>query len=167
VVLVGRRTTYGGPFRDIDRLSKGDRFTVTTSEGSFSYVVSDVHRYSAGQADPLNGTVDSRLTLITSDPAYLPDGRLAVVAKLRGEPIAVPNRPMIPISSDELGLAGDPLGLGLAALWAALLGAAIFLTWWTARNWPARVRYLFAAPILIALAVLLFSSLDRMLPSAM
>jgi LPXTG-site transpeptidase (sortase) family protein len=166
-VIVGHRTTYGGPFRNLDRMARGDRFTVTTGQGSFVYEVTEVLRTGAGQADPLNGSLDSRLTLVTSNPAYVPDGRLAVVAKLQGEPTSVPDRPRVPVSSSELGLAGDPYGLGLALFWGLLLVAAIWVTWRSARTWPARVRHLLATPLVLALVVLLFASLDRMLPGTM
>lgn len=167
VVLVGRRTTYGGPFRNLDHLSKGDSIDVTTADGTFTYTVSTVERTGGGKSDPLNGTFDNRLTLVTSDPAFFPDGRLSVVATLKGPPISVPDRARVPVSSAELGLAADPYGLGLALFWAVLIGAAIWATWRTRQLWPARVRHLFATPLLIALVLLLFASLDRLLPGTM
>jgi hypothetical protein len=166
-VIVGHRTTYGGPFHDLDRVVRGDRITVTTGNGSFVYKVTDVLRTGAGQSDPLNGSLDSRLTLVTSTPAYVPDGRLAVVAKLQGDPLGVPDRPRVPVSSSELGLAGDPYGLGLALFWGVLLAAAVWATWRWARTWPARVRHLLATPLMLVLVVLIFAALDRMLPGTM
>jgi LPXTG-site transpeptidase (sortase) family protein len=166
-VIVGHRTTYGGPFHDLDRVVRGDSITVTTGNGSFVYKVTDVMRTGAGQSDPLNGSLDSRLTLVTSTPAYVPDGRLAVVAKLQGDPGGVPDRPRVPVSSSELGLAGDPYGLGLALFWGVLLAAAVGATWRWARTWPARVRHLLATPLMLVLVVLIFAALDRMLPGTM
>jgi LPXTG-site transpeptidase (sortase) family protein len=166
-VIVGRRTTYGGPFRDLDQVARGDQITVTTGQGAFVYQVSDVMHTGTGAADPLNGSLDSRLTLVTSDPAFFPGGRLSVVAKLRGNPVAVPDRPRVPVSASELGLAADPYGLGLALFWGLVIAAAAWATWRLARMWPARVRHLMATPVLLALAVLVFTSLDRLLPGTL
>ena len=167
VVLVGRRTTYGGPFHDLDRMAKGDKITVITGQGTFTYEVSDIQHTGAGQADPLNGSLDNRLTLVTSDPAYFPDCRLSVVAKLQGKPVNVPDRPRVPVSASELGLAGDPYGLGLALFWSLVVAAAAWATWRWARHWPVRVRHLIATPLLLALVLLVFASIDRLLPGTM
>jgi sortase A len=167
-VIAGRRTTYGGPFRDLDRLASGDRIAVTTGQGSFVYVVSHVGSLPSGQADPLVGTRDSRLTMITSDPAFLPTGRLVVVAMLQGAPVAVATRGPVHVAAAELGLTGDPLGLVFALLWAALLGGTIWVvTRWLVARWPRSVRYMLALPVLLALAVLAFSSLDPVLPGTL
>jgi len=82
-VIAGRRTTYGAPFRDLDRLRIGDSIRVTTGQGVFYYIIEDVRHVSAGRADALTATLDTRLTLITSDPAFVPSGRLVVVASWR------------------------------------------------------------------------------------
>lgn len=167
VVIAARRTTYGGPFRDLDHLVNGDRLTVTTSQGVFTYQVSGVAHTGAGAPEALNATLDSRLTLITSDPAYVPDGRLAVVAMLRGDPVDVPGDRRVPFSSADLGLAGDPVSLAPTLLWALLAAACVLMTWRTGRRWPARLRFLLAGPVVVALLLLLFSSADRLLPGTM
>lgn len=166
-VIIGRRTTYGAPFRDIDRLARGDRITVITGQGPFTYVVNYLQRTGPGEADPLDDSSDSRLTLVTSDPAYVPDGRLAIVAKLQGAPVGVPTRSRAPVNASDLGLAGDSLGLGLALFWGLVLAGAIWVLWRGARPWPARLRHLLATPLLTALALLVFASIDRLLPGSM
>jgi sortase A len=114
-VIAGRRTTYGGPFRDLDRLASGDRIAVTT-----------------------------------------------------GAPVAVATRGPVHVAAAELGLTGDPLGLVFALLWAALLGGTIWVvTRWLVARWPRSVRYMLALPVLLALAVLAFSSLDPVLPGTL
>ena len=37
--IAGHRTTYGAPFGDLDQLAAGDRITVTTVQGKFTYQV--------------------------------------------------------------------------------------------------------------------------------
>jgi len=39
IVVAGHRTTYGGPFRNVDQLAEGDPVTFTTAEGTFTYEV--------------------------------------------------------------------------------------------------------------------------------
>ncbi|MGH7749400.1 MAG: sortase, partial [Candidatus Dormibacteria bacterium] len=116
-VLEGRRTTYGSPFSKLDSLRKGDRIDVTTGQGDFTYIVSNVKHIDPGQPDVVAGTADSRLTLITSNPAFFATGRLAVIAKLDGDPVAVPSRPPQLEDANQLGVAGDPLGLALGLIW--------------------------------------------------
>lgn len=166
-LLIGRRTTYGGPFHDLDQLRSGDEIDVTTGQGSFQYQVKSIRRVAAGQADVLTGNLDSRLTLVTSDPPYLAAGRLAVVAKLEGVPVAIANRPPVAVGNAELGLAGDPAGFGLALFWGLLLASAIWLTRRLRLLWPASVTYMFAVPVILGLALLVFSGLDRALPGTL
>lgn len=161
-VIVGRRTTYGGPFGQLDLMQLGDPVTVTTGQGTFRYVVTSVQHLPAGQATQLGGATDSRLTLVTSDPAYFATGRLVVIAKLVGAPIAVASRPAAPVSSTDLGLAGEALwpAPAPAILWAVLAVAVVAITRRLRSRWPASVRYMLVAPVLIGLAVLCFSTLD-------
>jgi sortase A len=166
-VLVGRRTTYGAPFRELDRLQPGDRISVTTGQGSVSYAVSEVRQVHAGDADPITATADSRLTLVTSDPPFFASSRLAVVAQLRGDPLAVAHRPAVSAGAGDLGLAGDPAGIGLAVLWAVLLAGVIWLGRQLRNRWPASVTYMLITPVGMVLALLAFSCLDRILPGTL
>lgn len=163
-VIAGRRTTYGAPFGRLSVLAKGDTIRVITGQGLFTYVVRSVRHIVPGQSDPIMGTSDSRLTLITSDPAYLATGRLAVVATLKGLPTAVSQRPPRLVGDSDLGLAGDTLGLGLGMFWGELLLVVLFIGWRQRGRWPAAVIYLIAAPLALALIVLTFSTLDLLLP---
>ena len=166
-VLLGRRTTYGGPFHDLNRIRHGDSLSVTTGQGTFTYLVSQVGRVSAGDAGPLRGTLDSRLTLVTSDPIYMFTGRLVVVAMLQGQPLAVAKRIPPRITPLDLGLASDPLWLAPAGLLAQLLVGTIWLTVRMRRRWPDSVTYMLAGPVIVALTVLTVTTLDRGLPGTL
>jgi sortase A len=166
-VIAGRRTSYGGPFGHLDVLAEGDTIKVATGQGYFTYKVQNVRRVSPGQTDPIVGTTNSRLTLVTSDPAYLATGRLVVVAVLQGRPLSVDLRAPAFVAPSDLGLSGDPLGLGLGIIWGELLAAAIWVAWRLRRRWPAAVVYLLAAPVVVSLAVLTFSSFDLLLPGTL
>ena len=166
-VIAGRRLTYGGPFGRLPSMRTGDAIRVTTGQGLFTYVVTSVGHVGEGQPDPVLGTSDSRLTLITSDPAFVASGRLVVKAKLQGRPAAVATRAPALVGSSELGLDGDSLGLGLGIIWGELLLAALWLAWRWRNRWPAVVVYLIATPVVLALAVLTFTSFDLLLPGTL
>jgi sortase A len=163
-VIAARRTTYGGPFRALNELRAGDAIQVVTGQGSFAYVVSSTETINAGSAAPLLGTLDSRLTLVTSTPAYVPNGRLVVIALLQGTPIDVPTRPASSIAADDLGLASVPTATVVSAMWLLLLGVALGLALRLRTRWPASIVVMFAAPVVLGLAVLLFSGIDASLP---
>lgn len=166
-VLLGRRTTYGAPFHDLNQIHHGDEISVTTGQGRFTYLVRDVGRVAAGDADPLRGTLDSRLTLVTSDPAYVFTGRLVVVAMLQGQPLAVAKRNPPRITPLDLGLASDPVWLAPSVLLAQLIAVAVWLTVRMRRRWPDSVTYMFAGPMIAALVVMTVTTLDRGLPGTL
>jgi sortase A len=167
-VLLGRRTTYGAPLRDLNRLRAGDHIEVTTGQGTFTYIVTAVGSVSSEDVSPLSGTLDSRLTVVTSDPAYLFTGRLVAVAMLQGQPVAVPTRTPPAVKASDLGLASDPVWLAPAFLLLQLLIAAIWLSGRMRRlYWPASVTYMFAGPVVVALTMATVMILDRALPGTM
>ena len=165
-VLFGRRTTFGAPLRHLNHLRPGDRILVTTGQGQFAYTVSAVGRVNPEDIKPLSGTLDSRLTLVTSDPPYLFTGRLVVVAMLQGHPVAVPTRTPPTVTASDLGLAPDPTWLAPAFVLLQVLIAAIWMAGRMRRKyWPASVTYMFAGPVIVALAIATVLILDRALPS--
>ncbi len=167
-VLLGRRTTYGAPLRNVDKLHVGDQILVTTGQGSFTYFVTAVGSVSAGDVTPLKGTLDSRLTLVTSDPPYMFSSRLVVVAMLQGTPVAVPTRNPPAVTGPDLGMATDPIWLAPAFVLLQLLIGTFWLTGRLRRRyWPASVTYMFAGPVIVALTVGTVMILDRALPGTM
>ena len=94
--IAGHRTTYGAPFSRIDELAPGDKITVTTLQGTWSYVVI------GAPDDPTSGhfivkptdvwvldeVSDNRLTLTACHPKFSADQRIVVVAKLVESPAA-------------------------------------------------------------------------------
>lgn len=166
-VLAGRRSTYGGPFERLGELTKGNLIVVTTGQGRFEYVVSSVQRVPAGVASPLQGTLDNRLTLVTSDPELYPTGRLVVTATLQGNAESIATRPDIPVTADATGLSGNFLGVGLALVWGQLLGAAVWGGFRLRRRLPLSLTLMFAVPVVLTLGVLVFTSLDLALPATL
>jgi sortase A len=167
-VVLGRRTTYGGPLHDLNLLRPNDQISVTTGQGTFTYIVRDVGRVVAGDLRPLEGTLDSRLTLVTSDPPFLFNGRLVVVAMLVGTPLAVPTRNPPSVSASDLGLASNLVWFAPALLLSQLLVGTVWLAGRMRRRyWPRSVTYMFAGPVIVALAVATTMILDRGLPGTL
>jgi sortase A len=167
-VIAGRRSTYGAPFRDIGELAVGDEIVATTAEGVFSYDVTQIAHVHPGQQDVVAPTTDNRLTLVTSEPRFTPSGRLAVIATLQGKPVSSPAEPRpLAVGDDETGLRGDIGAAGPLILWLELLvlvgAGGVFL----ARRWSRWATYLLGAPVVLALLVLLFDSLNRLFPATL
>jgi sortase A len=167
-VIAGRRVTFGGPFGALGQLRPGDRIRAVDGAGTFTYRVSKVETVTAGQRDVITPTTTNRMTLITSDSTFLPNGRLVVLAKLVGRPVAAGTSGNIAVPSYELGLSGDPVAGGLAVMWslltiALLIGAGLAVWRWR-RPW---LIYLFTAPIVVACGLFACESVARALPATL
>lgn len=165
-VVIGHRSIYGSPFGSLDQLHAGDGITVLTGQGLFNYTVSRVTRVHPGQQDVVGPTTSSRLTLVTSVSAFSSD-RLAVVAKLQGPPVGVPQRPPVYVGQDRLGMVGDSSGAFIAILAAQALVIALIVTVRLYRRWPPAAAYLVTTPVILALLLVVFENLDRFLPGTL
>lgn len=87
VGIAGHRTTYGAPFRRIDKLRKGDRIEVEMPYGAFLYEVERT-RIVAPTATWVTDRVSyDRLILSACHPLYSAAKRIVVFARLvRSEP---------------------------------------------------------------------------------
>lgn len=84
VAIAGHRTTYGAPFRKVDRLRRGHRVEVETSYGRFTYTVERT-RIVAPTALWVTRRVDhNRLVLTACHPLYSAAQRIVVFARLTG-----------------------------------------------------------------------------------
>lgn len=86
--IAGHRTTYGAPFRHLDRVRRGDRIRVALPYGVFTYVV-----FSKRIVDPADVRVvrqvrgPGRLVLTACYPLFSAAQRIVVTARLvRSEP---------------------------------------------------------------------------------
>jgi sortase A len=165
-VVIGRRAAYGGAFRRISSLTKGDRIDMTTGEGHFTYIVDTVRRVAADDGSELVSTGTNQLTLVTSDPPFLATRRLVVTSHLVGKAFA-PSADPTPVTRAELGLAGETNAVLPLVLWLeALLIAAIGATWlW--RRWARWSAYVVSVPVLIAVTWLVFENLTKLLPATL
>ncbi|MEX2587735.1 MAG: class E sortase [Actinomycetota bacterium] len=86
-VVSGHRTTYGGPFYDLDQMEPGDEITVIDRQQTVhKYVVSETKIVLPTEVGVIARTDDARLTLTTCHPRFSARQRLIVVAELVGTP---------------------------------------------------------------------------------
>jgi sortase A len=81
VGLAGHRTTYLAPFRELDRLRKGDRIGLTMPYGRFSYTVEKSLVVLPSRLAVLRETGEERLVITTCTPLFSAAKRLVVVAR--------------------------------------------------------------------------------------
>ncbi|MBZ5734395.1 sortase [Nocardioides sp. TRM66260-LWL] len=171
-VLVGRRATFGAPFAHLDRLRPGDRFTVTTGQGRFTYVVDLVRTSDA--APTTVPVVASRLTLVTSDPALAPSRTLTVSARLQGEALPRTTGAAAGVAARPTDAVGEGSSDHLVSLvlWSQLLLlVALGLTWaWVRVPQAATLRrslWIGGVPVLLALLWTVFGQLALLLPNTL
>ena len=79
-LIAGHRTTYGAPFRHIDRLRRGDTITVAMPYGTFRYAVSRTRIVDPGDLRMLRTVGHSRLVLSACHPLFSAARRIVVYA---------------------------------------------------------------------------------------
>jgi sortase A len=165
-VIAGRRATFGAPFGAIGSLKKGQVITVVDGYGTYHYKVKEVVYAKGGRHDVITQSATNRLTLVTAASGVFPKGRLAVIAKLIGEPLAGTTQPRFHPAAAELGLAGDPASGLLAVLWCIVFFGLLSATAWLLRNWDQPVVvYVFAVPVLLLVALFTCESIIGFLPA--
>jgi sortase A len=162
-VIMGHRTTYGGPFRHISELARGDSITVFTAEGRFQYTVLDV-RVTSGTPLIATSTEVGYLTLITSDPTFGGNRQVQVLAQLVTQPLTPISEIQMAVGAVRNGSGADRMAYAPVLLWGELFAAVLVIAWVLYRRWSPWATHLITSPILIALMFLLFSSIDRLLP---
>ena len=165
-VIFGRRAAYGAPFRRLASLSPGDHIAVWTGEGQRTYIVTAVRTTSASNGAELANDGSNELTLVTSNPAFLANGRLYATAHLVGTPFA-PSADPTPVTRAELGLAGEADGILSLVLWLeALLIVAVGATW-LCRRWTRWSAYLVCVPVVFAITWIVFENVTKLLPATL
>jgi sortase A len=84
LVVAGHRTTYGGPFRDLDLLAPGDTAVFTTDEGTFTYEVEGTEIVDPEAIDIASQTNDHQATLFACHPPGSARQRIVVTFNLLG-----------------------------------------------------------------------------------
>lgn len=177
--LAGHRTTYGHPFNRLDELETSDEISVTTTAGTFRYLVTEKKVVTPETVEVLDPTPDNRLTLTTCHPKYSAAQRLIVVAELTGPPVDAPAAPAdTTATTPKAGtseLAAGPGRAGLSGAGAAnrpaiawgILAASVWLAAWAIGRWTGRrwTAYIVGAPVFFVFLFIFFENVARLLPA--
>lgn len=166
-VIMGRSTTYGGPFRNLPSLRPGQRLQVTTGQGVFTYRVEDVRRDGDPQPPVLRAD-QGRLLLVTTDSATLgATSTVYVDARLVSQAAATPPRIGVVVPAYEDEMASDPSALLPLSLWLfGLLAVGAFAAWGVAR-WGRAQTWVIAVPLFLATLWGASDSAAMLLPNLM
>lgn len=166
-LVYGKSMTYGGPFRDIAGLRRGDTIEVVTFQGTFEYRVEGVRR----DGDPLPDMAPvtkggSRLTMVTTegDNPFQPERTVFVDALLRGKAQAAAAHPAI-IPPEEKSLASDRPGLLNLVLWLQALVLVVLAMAWARVRWGRWETHLVGLPVVLAVLWYTYESTARLLPN--
>jgi sortase A len=88
VVIAGHRTSHGKVFRHIDQLAAGDEVVLTTGEGQFVYVVTEVTVVQPDALYIIEQTPDRTATLFACHPPGSTRQRIVAHLALQSEPAA-------------------------------------------------------------------------------
>jgi sortase A len=83
--IAGHRTTYGAPFRRIDKLRKGDEIVVEMPYGRFSYKVESKKIVPPSATYVTRRVKHDRLVLTACHPLYSAQQRIVIFAKLEDQ----------------------------------------------------------------------------------
>ncbi|MFA6297840.1 MAG: sortase [Nocardioides sp.] len=167
-VVMGRATTYGGPFGDLGELVEGDIITVVSAQGTQAFTVLGVRRPGDPLPQPLAEGA-ARLTLVTAEGAgrfasLAPDSVLYVDADA-DEGFAAPSgRPAV-VPDSEKPLATDDGALPLLALDLTLLLALTLGVVAARQRWSTPLVWVVASPVAIALSWATTDVVMRLLPN--
>ena len=168
-VLFAKGATFGGPFKNLEKLRPSDLITVTTGQGEFTYQIHGVRK--AG--DPLPPVLDSgagRIVLVSSfgdGPLgnYAPTGLIFADADLKSpaQQFPAPHPSMIPES--ELAFSSDSSGILNLCLSLPLLIAGLVVVVWMRQRWGGWQAWVVGLPIILAGAWLSGLAAAALLPN--
>lgn len=160
-VLMGRRGTFGAPFARVPQLVTGDKISVTTGQGRFTYTVD-----AFGQGShPITDAFKDRLVLATADSTWFANHVVFVGARLDGgNPAPVAGKHYARGDLDK-PLASDTDAWSALQLWALALVFAVTATVALVAVWNRRAVYLTMAPVLAALLWCVYENAAVLLPN--
>ncbi|MDR1152830.1 MAG: class E sortase [Bifidobacteriaceae bacterium] len=166
-VLLGRHTTYGGPFGRLALLVPGDTITLTTGQGLHTYRMVALRRAGDPLPAPLRAG-QSRLELLTADgPALFATDVLHADAELISDVRPAAAKVM---AYPALPAAEQAMGQDTSALFTAFFNLAIFAAagiglWWAWRTWGRWHAWFVGVPVLLALGAAGSDTLINVLPN--
>jgi LPXTG-site transpeptidase (sortase) family protein len=165
-VLIGRKAAYGGVFGHLDRLTRGQTFTVTTGQGVSTYRV--IGARGPGTRLPTLAAGSGRLTLVTATGhPFMPSGVLRVDADLISKAFPRPPVAIGPgaIADDEQALKGDHGGLSALAWLLELLVVLGVAAVWAWKRWDVLATWVVFTPLLAVTALAAADRVCDLLPN--
>ena len=152
-VLMGRQTTYGGPFGALKALVPGDKIFVVTGQGVQQFTVFGIRRSGELLPAPISPG-EGRLELVTADGLpLLPSGTLHIDAtlssKVRETPSPVFTKEVL--DPGELELADDASSWFSTFFWLQWLVVAAIVLRWARGRWGIWQTWIVGIPLMLAL----------------
>lgn len=166
-VIMGRRSTFGAPFRQLDALGYGDELTISTGQGTFTFFVLGTR--TAG--DPLPPPLEPTWARVTFETAggsrFVPSGVVRVDADLVGYSVGGDARL---IASDRLPAEERAMGSDLRTLWALALWLQGLLVLsvgaiWAWHRWGRAQAWIVFVPPLVFVGIGASGELFHLLPN--
>jgi LPXTG-site transpeptidase (sortase) family protein len=152
-VIMGRQTTYGGPFRALKELAPGDKITVTTGQGVQKFTVFGIRRGGDLLPQPLSKG-EGRLELVTADGLPLaPSGTLHIDASLDSKAQETPSPVFTKevLDPSELELASDTGSWFSSFFWLQWLVVAAIALRWARGRWGVWQTWIVGIPLVLVL----------------
>jgi len=160
-VIYGKVATFGAPFAHLMRLNRGDRFTVTTGQGTATY---QVESFGTSKV-PAPADSANRLILETAASSFVPASAVQVSADLVSAPRQSPGG-WPSITPQEVDMSSDSADVLVPLmLWSQALLIAVIIATVAANRWSRWPTYLCMAPVVIALTWCVYENLACLLPN--
>jgi sortase A len=159
-IILGHRDGWGGPFRDLGSLHKGEHIVTKLRAGSpIVFAVTSVKHVSATDTRYFANTKDFRLTLVTSDGGLVSHGRLVVQA-VSGTALATTHHhgPVVKVPHRSLIINWA------VAIAAGAFALAALVRLYVRRHYGLAALLVVVSPIVAAGLLALVIDLDQLLP---
>jgi hypothetical protein len=166
-VVMGRASSYGGPFGKLQSLAPGDVFVVITGQGVQKFKVQGV-RYARDYTLPSIAPGESRLTLLSARGVpYIPNGVIRLDAALVSQ-----TQPAGPRVSTIINVPREDREFGFDSrfAWALFLSLqlliAVQVCWiFGSRRFGVARTYLVLSPVALLSLILVMDQISRFLPN--
>jgi sortase A len=178
VAIAGHRTTHSKPFYDLDQLRPGDDIVIQMRYGTFTYRMYQQLIVRPSDVSVVGPTKDAELTLTTCNPRYSARQRLVVKARLVVNRSTAPARATVPVkvispvkstSADKASLAdslsGDISSRTPTFVWGTITVLLGLLWWWGYRRWRHPLTWLGGVLPFLAVLIVFYVYLERLLPA--
>lgn len=166
-IVMGRQSSYGGPFNRLGDLKVNDKITVTTGAGIATFTVLSL-RSDGDPAPPARRPGRGRLLLVSaSGPSYVPSKVLRVDADLdtpaSPAPAATVTASALPAAEQIMGT--DPTTLWRLVLWLQALIAVALGIVWSWHRWGRPQTWIVFFPLTALVGLFAAAEAARLLPN--